>query len=88
LPSAARSFEGRGKLKREPLTGREFRGRTYAGAFFNVFSSVDRIIAATGFVRLLAGSQRRGSAVSRAPYSRLPGELQEHLRATPNSSVC
>jgi hypothetical protein len=42
---------------------------------------VDRIIAAAGFVRVLAGAQRRRSAVSRAPYSPLPGGLQEHLRA-------
>jgi hypothetical protein len=62
-------------------------GPASAAAFFIVFSSVDRIIAATGFVRRLAGSQRRGSAVSRAPYSPLPGGLQEHPRAR-NSSVC
>jgi hypothetical protein len=34
-----------------------------AAAFFIIFSPVDRIIGATGFVGLLAGSQRRRSAV-------------------------
>ena len=40
-----------------------------AVAFFIVFSSVDRIIAATGFVRLPVGSQHRRSAVLLVPYS-------------------
>jgi len=37
-------------------------------AFFIVFSFVDRMIAATGFVRLPVGSQRRRNAVSRAAW--------------------
>ena len=44
--------------------------------FFIAFSFVDRIIAATGYMRLPAGSQHRHSAVSRAPYSPLKGGLR------------
>jgi hypothetical protein len=40
------------------------------------FSSVDRIIAATGFVRLPMGSQRHRSAASLAQYSPLVGGPQ------------
>jgi len=46
----------------------------------SLFSSVDRIIAATGFVRLPVGSQRRRSAVSLAPYSPLMGGPQTRPR--------
>jgi hypothetical protein len=38
-----------------------------AGAFFIVFSSVDRIIAATGCERIPGGSPRPRSAASLAP---------------------
>ena len=42
----------------------------------SLFSSVDRIIAATGFVRLPMGSQRHRSAASLAQYSPLVGGPQ------------
>ena len=44
--------------------------------FISLFFSVDRIIAATGFVRLPVGSQRHRSAVSLAACSPLAGGPQ------------